>query len=410
MAAQGSEEAGGQANVQASIVWDDSFSGYDFGDGHPMDPVRLDLTARLCRDLGLFEPGDVEIVVPELPTDEALARVHDPEYIAAVRQASADPASAQQRFGIGTEDDPAFKGMHEVSALIAGGTQLVAERVWTGQARHGVNFTGGLHHAMRERAAGFCIYNDAALAIDWLLNNGAQRVAYVDVDAHHGDGVERSFWNDPRVLTISLHETGTILFPGTGFPREIGGSDAIGSAANVALPPGTKDAPWLRAVHATVPALIRSFRPDIIISQHGADTHFTDPLAHLSISVDAQRLAMETMHDLAHEVCGGKWVGLGGGGYEITGVVPRSWAHLVAIAEHRPVSVETQLPASWVDHVKTTYGADVPPTMGDGMSEGGRVWYRPWETGYDPENSVDLAVMATREAVFPNLGLDVWFD
>lgn len=395
---------------QASIAWDDSFSQYDFGEGHPMDPVRLDLTARLCRDLGLFEPGDIEIIAPELPTDEVLARVHDPAYIEAVREASLDPTRAKERFGIGTEDDPAFLGMHEVSARITEGTRLVAERVWKGEAEHGVNFTGGLHHAMRERASGFCIYNDAALAIDWLLANGAERVAYIDVDAHHGDGVERAFWNDPRVLTISLHETGTILFPGTGFPREIGGTDALGTAANIALPPGTKDAAWLRAMHATVPALVRYFKPDFIISQHGADTHYTDPLAHLSISVDAQRVAIETMHDLAHEVCGGKWVGLGGGGYEVTGVVPRSWTHLVAIASHRPVTLETAVPESWLQHVKSTFGVDAPPLMGDGFAEGGRVWFRPWESGYDPENSVDLAVMATREAVFPHMGLDVWFD
>ncbi len=396
--------------TSASIVWDDGFSRYDFGPGHPMDPVRLDLTARLCRALGLFEPGDVQVVSPEAATDEALARVHSPGYIAAVRAASADPGRAAQQFGLGTDDDPAFPGMHEISARIAQGSAMVARQVWAGEVAHGVNFTGGLHHAMRDRAAGFCIYNDAALAIGELLAAGADRVAYVDVDAHHGDGVERAFWDDPRVLTISLHETGTVLFPGTGFPRETGGPGAPGAAVNVALPPGTKDAAWLRAVHSTVPALLRAFRPQLIVSQHGADTHFTDPLAHLAVSVDAQRLVMETMHELAHELCDGKWVALGGGGYQVTSVVPRSWAHLVGIAAHRPVDVDTALPASWVQYVTGTFGAEVPPVMGDGTSEGGRIWWRPWESGYDPDNSADLAIMSAREAVFPCYGLDAWYD
>lgn len=227
--------------TQAHVIWDDGFTGYNFGLGHPMSPVRLDLTARLCREFGLFEGSDVQVDAPEAATDEALARIHDEAYIAAVRKASLDPSAPLEQFGLGTEDDPAFVGMHEISARIAEGSRLVAESVWTGSAQHGVNFTGGLHHAMPDRASGFCIYNDAALAIDWLLDNGAKRVVYVDVDAHHGDGVEKMFWNDPRVLTISVHETGAVLFPGTGFPRDLGGPDAEGYAVNLPLPPGVGD-------------------------------------------------------------------------------------------------------------------------------------------------------------------------
>ncbi|WP_028327584.1 acetoin utilization protein AcuC [Dermatophilus congolensis] len=395
-------------DARVSVVWDEGFTRYNFGTGHPMDPVRLDLTARLCHALGLFADA-VVMVSPVEASTEALVRVHDPQYIAAVQRASIDPRAADPRFGLGTEDDPAFVGMHEVSARIADGSRLIAEQVWSGHMDHGVNFTGGLHHAMRDRAAGFCVYNDAVMAIDWLLQAGATRVAYVDVDAHHGDGVEGAFWDDPRVLTLSVHETGKILFPGTGFPREIGGVEALGCAVNLALPTQTRDAQWLRAIDATVPALLRAFRPQILVSQHGADTHYTDPLTHLAISVDAQRAVMTQLHDLAHELCEGRWVALGGGGYQPVSVVPRTWSHLVAIAAHRPVDVATAIPTSWLNHAYQI-SADLPETMGDGAYENGHVAFRSWEHGYDPGNSLDAAVMATREAVFSYHGLDAWYD
>jgi acetoin utilization protein AcuC len=402
---------------QARVIWDERFTDYDFGSDHPMNPLRLDLTARLCREFGLFDAGDtgtdVEVVGVEVPDDDVLLRVHTPEYIAAVKEASADPGSARTAFGLGTDDDPAFAGIHETSARIAGATLDVAQAVWTGTAGHGVNFTGGLHHAMAGHAAGFCIYNDASVAISWLLEHGAQRVAYVDVDAHHGDGVERMFWNDPRVMTISLHETGTVLFPGTGFAGDIGGPAALGTAANLALPPGINDVGWLRGFHAIVPPLLRVFRPEILITQHGADSHFSDPLAHLAISVDAQKLVAEALHDLAHELCQGRWVALGGGGYEIVGVVPRSWTHLTAIAAHRPIDLLTPIPARWLEHVagiSGRSGSDVPRTMGDGTADDGRIWFRSWDAGFDPDNAIDRTVMAKREATFSHHGLDAWFD
>lgn len=397
-------------STQARIVWDESFTDYDFGSQHPMNPVRLELTARLCREFGLFDADSAQVVVPDVPPDDVLLTVHRPEYVAAVREASLDPSTASQAFGLGTEDDPAFPGIHDVSARIVAGTLDIAQAVWRGEAEHGVNFCGGLHHAMPGYASGFCIYNDAAVAITWLLEHGAKKVAYVDVDAHHGDGVERIFWNDPRVMTISVHETGTVLFPGTGFPADSGGPDARGCAVNVALPPGVSDGPWLRAFHAVVPALLRVFQPDFIVSQHGVDSHFTDPLAHLGLSVDAQQTAMETIHDLSHELCGGRWAALGGGGYEVIGVVPRSWTHLTALALHRPIDFSTPVPQPWLDHVKTRFGVDAPAKMGDGIAEHGRVWFRSWESGFDPSNAVDRAVMATREATFTHQGLDVFFD
>jgi acetoin utilization protein AcuC len=282
----------------------------------------------------------------------------------------------------------------------------VARAVWSGEAAHGVNFTGGLHHAMPGRASGFCVYNDVAVAIRALLDAGAQRVAYVDVDVHHGDGVERIFWDDPRVLTVSLHETGRILFPGTGYPGDIGGPGAEGDAVNVAFPPGTSDGPWLRAFHAVVPPLLRAFEPEILVTQHGCDSHLQDPLAHMALSLDCQVASYRALHDLAHECAGGRWVAVGGGGYELVDVVPRAWSHLVAVAAHHAVDPAAEIPEAWRQYVTQRFGRPGPRRMTDGRDTA----YRPWADGHDPEDAVDRAVMATRKAVFPLHGLDPWYD
>ncbi len=388
------------------MIWDDAFTRYDFGPTHPMAPVRLALTARLCHDLGLLDLPGVEVRGAQVASAELLATVHDSDYVSAVEAASADPRRVDPAHGLGGEDNPTFAGMHEASARVLQGTVDVAEAVWTGAAEHGVNFCGGMHHAMRGAASGFCVYNDVAAAIQWLLDHGAERVAYVDVDVHHGDGVQAIFWDDPRVLTVSLHESGRVLFPGSGDSADVGGPAAPGSAVNVALPPGTGDAGWLRAVHSVVPQVVRAFAPSVLVTQHGCDTHYLDPLAHLSVSVDAHRAVQAMVHELAHEVCDGRWVATGGGGYEVLDVVPRSWAHLVAVAAHAPLPTSTPLPASWLTYVKETYDRSAVAVMGDGRDP----WWRSWDVGYDPEDAVDRAIMATRQAVFPLHGLDPWFD
>ena len=271
-----------------AVVWDEALRAYDFGPGHPLAPIRVQLAMRLANDFGLLD--SVEVLGPVAPaTLEELAAVHDLEYIAAVQRASQDPRDIDPLRGLGTPDDPAFAGMHEASALVAGATLTAARAVHSGQVQHAVNIAGGLHHAMPGAASGFCIYNDIGVAIAWLLAQGIQRVAYIDVDVHHGDGVQEMFYDDPRVLTISLHESPLTLFPGTGFAEEIGGPRALGSAVNVALPAGTGDQGWLRAFHAVVPEVLEAFDPQVIVSQHGCDTHIDDPLAHLALTIDGQR-------------------------------------------------------------------------------------------------------------------------
>ncbi|MFD8378715.1 acetoin utilization protein AcuC [Streptomyces sp. NPDC059679] len=385
---------------RAQLMWDEGLTAYDFGAGHPMDPVRLALTMRLVEAFGLDRT--VEVVAAKPAGESTLRLVHRQDYIEAVRRASADPASADGSYGLGTIDDPAFAGMHEASALIAGQSVAAAESVWRGDALHAVNFSGGLHHAMPGGAAGFCVYNDAALAIARLLEMGAERVAYVDVDVHHGDGVQAAFWDDPRVLTISLHEHPRTLFPQTGWPEETGGERAPGGAVNVALPAGTGDAGWLRAYHAVVPELLAAFRPQALVTQHGADTHVEDPLAHLAVTVDAQRAVAESCHELAHEHADGRWIALGGGGYAVVDVVPRTWTHLVAIAAGRPVAPEAEVPEEWGHEVYRRTRQSAPRRMTDGRSP---QWRDFGEEGYDPGDRLDQAILATRRAVFPHHGL-----
>ncbi|EFG07429.1 acetoin utilization protein AcuC [Streptomyces clavuligerus] len=386
---------------RALLMWDEAVTAYDFGSSHPMDPVRLALTMELVRAYGLDRA--LRVVAAKPAGESTLRLIHRADYVAAVRAASEDPRAADQAYGIGTLDDPAFAGMHEASALIAGQSVGAAEAVWSGEAEHAVNFAGGLHHAMPGSAAGFCVYNDASLAIARLLELGAERVAYIDVDVHHGDGVQAAFWDDPRVLTVSLHEHPRMLFPGTGWPEETGGpGPGEGSAVNVALPAGTGDEGWLRAFHAVVPELLADFRPQVLVTQHGADTHFEDPLAHLAVSLDAQRTVQEACHSLAHMYTeDGRWIALGGGGYAVVDVVPRSWTHLVAIAAHSPLDPESIIPEEWRNEVYARTRQPGPWRMTDGRTAA----WRDWAQGYDPADALDRAVLATRKAVFPLRGL-----
>ena len=380
---------------QATVAWDEALTQYDFGPGHPLAPVRVALTIELARQLGVLSAPSVTMVSPPPATDAELATVHDDDYIAAVRQAGRSLAP-DLRFGLGTEDDPVFEGMHEASALVAGATLAAAQAVWSGSALHGASVAGGLHHAMRRTASGFCVYNDLAVAIKWLLAAGAERVVYVDTDVHHGDGVQAAFYDDPRVLTISLHEHPATLFPGTGLPGETGVGAGTGYAVNVALPAGTGDAGWLRAFDAVVPPLLRAFKPTVLVSQHGCDSHRLDPLAHLELTVDAQRLAQVMLHDLAHELCDGRWLVTGGGGYALVQVVPRTWTHLLAIAAGAPVDPVMETPVKWRELARSLTGETAPVTMTDGAS----ARYVPFSSGIDPGDPVDRAIMRTRTAVF----------
>jgi acetoin utilization protein AcuC len=382
---------------QCVVVWDESVLGYDLGGHHPLHPVRLDLTMRLARSLGVLD--DVEIVKPRSAADRDLERVHRLEYLEAVRAA---PTSAWDvGHGLGTDDNPIFERMHEAAALVAGSSIRAAEQIVSGHANRAISIAGGLHHAMADHAAGFCVYNDCAVAIAWMLANGVERVAYIDIDVHHGDGVQAAFYQDPRVLTISLHQHPLTLWPGTGFSSEVGASGAEGTAVNIPLPPGTDDAGWQRAFHAVVPSVLDSFRPDVLVTQCGADAHWEDPLADLGLSVDGQRAAYRSLRELADRCAGGKWLALGGGGYSLFRVVPRAWTHLLATVLDRDLDPRTTIPDDWMAHTaQVARNVPLPTSMTDERDAG----FVPW-TGIT-DSSVDTSIRDTRRAVFPLHGLD----
>ncbi len=383
----------------ASVVFDPTLTAYDFGPTHPMSPIRVDLTMRLADELGVLD--DLLVVSAPMAGDDLIATVHTRELIDAVTRMGT-VGGEDPDFGLGSDDNPVFGDMHTAAAHVVGASVEAFRQVLSGDSLHSVSIAGGLHHAMPDRASGFCIYNDVAVGITHLLDHGIERIAYVDVDVHHGDGVERIFYDDPRVLTVSLHETGRMLFPGTGFPTDTGGAGAEGSAVNVALPPGTGDGGWLRAFHAVVPPILREFAPQVLVTQHGCDSHVEDPLAHLMLTVDGQRAAYLALHDLAHELCDGRWVATGGGGYALVEVVPRAWTHLLAIVAGRPLEPATETPPGWRAYVEDTLGRTPPHRLTDGRTP----TFRDWSGGYDPETWLDRAIMATRAEIFPLHGLD----
>lgn len=311
---------------------------YRLSEEHPLQPIRVKLAVELIKELGLVEFAD--LVPPRQATDEEIAICHSSHYIGLVRALS-DPGRRHEvgwneraEAGFASPDNPVADGMHAACATIVGGSVMAAEAVHSGAALHSFNAAGGLHHAVRDRASGFCVYNDVAVAVGWLRERG-HRVAYVDVDVHHGDGTQALFYSDPQVLTISIHESGRYLFPGTGFTDEVGIGPARGTSANLPLMPYAWDEPLLAAFEGVVPPLLREFRPTVLVTQDGCDTHFLDPLAHLQGSTAVWPHLGRRFHELAHELCEGRWVATGGGGYAIREVVPRAWTLLFAeMVEH----------------------------------------------------------------------------
>ena len=311
---------------------------YDFGPDHPLTPRRFGPGIELLEAVGA-----VPSLAPDPASDEELGWIHDPGYIATVKALSCEPFGGWAA-GIGPGDTPAFAGMHEASAAVAGGTLRAIEAILRGDVDHAFHPGGGLHHAMRDRASGFCVYDDPALAIARARRDGL-RVLYIDLDVHHGDGVQAIHWDDPGVMTLSMHETGQALFPGTGFVDEVGGPNARGTKVNVPLDPGTGERGWLAALERVLPVLAEAHRPDVVVSQHGADSHAWDPLAHLRITTTAMGAAARLVDSIAHRWAGGRWLATGGGGYDAYRVVPRTWALVWLAGAHREPPPET--PPAW---------------------------------------------------------------
>ena len=369
---------------------------YDFGPTHPLTPRRFGPGISLLETLGA-----VAGLALELASDEELAWIHDEAYIDTVKGFSMFP-DGSPRAGIGPGDTPAFAGMHEASAAVAGGSLRAMEAILRGDVLHAFQPGGGLHHAMRHRAGGFCVYDDPALAIARARRDGL-RVLYIDLAVHHGDGVQMIHWADPGGMTVSIHESGYSLFPGTGFADELGGPGAEGTAVNVPLDPGTGEIGWVEALEIALPRLAAAFRPDIVVSQHGADSHAYDPLAHLLVTTTAMGRAARLVDQLAHLHTGGRWLATGGGGYDVYRVVPRTWSHVWLAQTHAVAlgSLDADWRARWAEDAERYGQSPIPESLDDPPNAG--LPYRPAQEHADrraadiANQSVALALAALGE-------------
>jgi acetoin utilization protein AcuC len=330
--------------------------------------LRRELGIDLLRAYGLLDHPDVTCHDPRSATDAEIMGAHAPAYIEAVKRYSADPSLASEPeargWGFQDGDTVAQAGMHEAAAAVCGAAITGALEIWEGRAVQAFcPAPTGLHHAMANRATGMCIYNDAAVAIRALLERGAERIAYVDVDAHHGNGVQWIFYEDPRVLTVSVHESGRYLYPGTGGLAERGVDGAEGTAVNVPLPPFAGDGPYLAAMEEIVAPVVRRFRPDVVVTMTGVDPHHTDPMAHLQVTTAAFPRLYGILRDMAWDAAQGRWLVVTGGGYNID-LLARLWAmQLAAMLE---VELPGEVPAGWLAMARERAGMDFTATlMGD---------------------------------------------
>ncbi len=348
--------------MQTAFVWDDALASYRFNATHPMNPRRLQLTLELIRRLGLLD--DSQIVPPRRATDDDLLLAHAPELVDAVKRASAGESfPGADRFGLGTDDVPIVEGMHDAAAHIVGGTLTAAELVMSGRVQRAFNISGGLHHARRAESAGFCVYNDLAVAIRWMQKEHGARVLYIDYDAHHGDGVQWIFYDDPDVLTLSFHESGAFLFPGTGFVEELGEGDGHGYSVNMPLDAHTEDESFEAAFRSLVPDITKAFQPDVIVLQCGCDAHVLDPLTHLRCTTGLFERMTRLVCEVADEHCGGRVVATGGGGYAIYKVVPRAWT--LVWAALNGIDAPDEIPDDFLRMLRLECGEIVPPLLRD---------------------------------------------
>lgn len=341
------------------FIFSDELLNYRFSSDHPFNQMRLKLTLDLLRKFGAME--DSQIVAPRMATDEELHLVHDPNFVNAVKLAGQGKLTEEiaQGYGLGTEDTPIFANMHEASALLVGGTLTAVDYVMKGKADHALHLGGGLHHGFRGKASGFCIYNDSSVAIKYLLEKYHARVLYVDTDAHHGDGVQWSFYDDPNVCTLSIHETGRYLFPGTGNVNERGQGKGYGYSFNIPVDAFTEDDSWLDAYRTSLIEVVEFFKPDVILTQNGVDAHYLDPLTHLSATMKTYREIPKLAHEIAHKYCDGKWIAVGGGGYDIWRVVPRAWS-LIWLEMIENSNCYGSLPQEWIDKWKDQAPVELP--------------------------------------------------
>jgi acetoin utilization protein AcuC len=347
-----------------SFIFSEDLLNYKFHRDHPFNQFRLTLTMDLLKKIHALAPEQIH--PPRMATDEELCLIHDPNYVSAVKTAGHGQLSNEtaENYGIGTEDNPAFPNMHEATSLQVGGTLTAVDHVMSGQVSHALHLGGGLHHGFRGKASGFCIYNDCSVAIKYIQKKYHARVLYVDTDAHHGDGVQWSFYDDPNVCTLSVHETGRYLFPGTGGVNERGQGNGYGYSFNIPIDAFTEDESFIHTYTRSLKEVAEFFKPDVILTQNGADAHYLDPLTHLSATIQSYRIIPKIAHEIAHQFCEGRWIAVGGGGYDIWRVVPRAWA-LVWLEMTENPNGYGHLPSDWVDYWQKQAPVKLPAKWDD---------------------------------------------
>ena len=372
-----------------TLVYSPELAAFDLGPNHPLKPVRYAHTVELMRASGLFDAPGVQTVPPRPASQQEIERFHDHDYVDVVRAIGAGMiVPGKGEFGFGMGDNPPARGLYDAAALSSGSSIVATELVMSGASPVAFAIAGGVHHhAMPARASGFGVFNDAVIAIQGLVENGL-RVAYVDIDCHHGDGVQLGFYETDRVLTISIHESGQFLFPGTGYTDETGRGDGTGYSVNVPLAPYTGDEVWLEAFDAVVPPLLGSFEPDLVFTQLGIDTHFRDPITHLRLTTQGHNEAVRRLGELAAK--SGRWVAVGGGGYD-PGAVARAWT--MDLAAMAGFELPERIPESFGSiAVPATFADEAPPDLGPAVKEQTRAF-------------AAESVRQIRENVFPAHGL-----
>jgi len=327
--------------MATAFIYTDAYVDFDYGPTHPLKVIRLKLTYELIKAYGLLSLPSVQAISTKKADDEDLVLFHSRDYLDVLKQASEGQLGKTfYRYGLGPGDNPIFKGLYDWSLWVTGGTLQAGELVAIGEKEIAFSIAGGLHHAQRSKASGFCYINDAVVGISRLLKQG-KRVVYIDIDVHHGDGVQKAFYQTDQVLTISLHETGYTLFPGTGFESEIGEGAGEGYSVNVPFPPHTDDEMYLWAFEEIVPPLLQAFKPDVVFTQLGVDTFHNDPLGNLNLSIAGFEKVVRRIKDLVP-----RWVALGGGGYEVSNVV-RAWT--LAWAIMNGIELKENLPEAYLE-------------------------------------------------------------
>lgn len=354
----------GPLEQDAVFIYSSEQLDYKFSETHPFNQKRLQLTMDLLKQINALQPEQIKKA--RVATDEELLLGHDAAYIDIVKKAGHGELrnGEGEVYGIGTEDTPIFKNMHEASAMFVGGTLTACDYVMQGKTNHALNLGGGLHHGFHGKASGFCIYNDSTVAIKYMQKKYDARILYIDTDAHHGDGVQWSFYDDPNVCTLSIHETGRYLFPGTGAVTERGNGEGYGTSFNIPLDAFTEDGSFLEVYETAIREVIAHFKPDVILTQNGADAHYFDPLTHLYSTIKTYEVIPKIAHELAHEFCEGRWIAVGGGGYDIWRVVPRAWSMVWLAMTNQQVPTGA-IPQEWLDNWQKEAPVTLIPTWED---------------------------------------------